>query len=300
MTGRTWPTPRLRAPVVHPRAARAVRRPRPHPGLAGRPGRAGPGAGRVGLLPAGVAETIAEHADVDRCRPGQGRRRNPGHRALHARPDPGPAPLLPEHAREWVYYGATVQDVTDTWIALVMRAVLDIVDRDLARCAAAAASWPAAPRHRDVRAYPRPARAADHLRLQGGGLGRGAGAAPGADRAGPAAAGGRPARWGAGHHGVLGRRRRWRCSTRSPHNWPGRAGHRLDHRPGPDRGVRHAARDGHRHTGQDRQRDLRAAAPGDRRAGRTVHPGQVGSITMPHKRNPELSEHLDTLARGAS
>jgi adenylosuccinate lyase len=26
-------------------------------------------------------------------------------------------------------------------------------------------------------------------------------------------------------------------------------------------------------------------------------PGQVGSITMPHKRNPELSEHLDTLAR---
>jgi adenylosuccinate lyase len=25
--------------------------------------------------------------------------------------------------------------------------------------------------------------------------------------------------------------------------------------------------------------------------------GQVGSITMPHKRNPELSEHLDTLAR---
>jgi adenylosuccinate lyase len=26
-------------------------------------------------------------------------------------------------------------------------------------------------------------------------------------------------------------------------------------------------------------------------------PGQVGSITMPHKRNPELSEHLGTLAR---
>jgi adenylosuccinate lyase len=26
-------------------------------------------------------------------------------------------------------------------------------------------------------------------------------------------------------------------------------------------------------------------------------PGTVGSITMPHKRNPELSEHLDTLAR---
>jgi len=25
--------------------------------------------------------------------------------------------------------------------------------------------------------------------------------------------------------------------------------------------------------------------------------GAVGSITMPHKRNPEASEHLDTLAR---
>jgi hypothetical protein len=28
---------------------------------------------------------------------------------------------LPEHAREWVYYGATVQDLSDTWSALVMR-----------------------------------------------------------------------------------------------------------------------------------------------------------------------------------
>ena len=28
-------------------------------------------------------------------------------------------------------------------------------------------------------------------------------------------------------------------------------------------------------------------------------PGTVGSITMPHKRNPELSEHLGTLARVA-
>lgn len=28
-------------------------------------------------------------------------------------------------------------------------------------------------------------------------------------------------------------------------------------------------------------------------------PGTVGSITMPHKRNPEISEHLGTLARVA-
>lgn len=31
--------------------------------------------------------------------------------------------------------------------------------------------------------------------------------------------------------------------------------------------------------------------------GEAVAPGGVGSITMPHKRNPERSEHLDTLAR---
>ena len=44
-------------------------------------------------------------------------------RALQAR--------LPEHAREHVYYGATVQDVSDTAAALEMRAVGAIVWRDL-------------------------------------------------------------------------------------------------------------------------------------------------------------------------
>ena len=38
---------------------------------------------------------------------------------------------LPEHAREHVYYGATVQDVSDTAAALEMRAVGSIVWRDL-------------------------------------------------------------------------------------------------------------------------------------------------------------------------
>ena len=38
---------------------------------------------------------------------------------------------LPEHAREHVYYGATVQDVSDTAAALEMRAVAEIVWRDL-------------------------------------------------------------------------------------------------------------------------------------------------------------------------
>ena len=38
---------------------------------------------------------------------------------------------LPEDVAEHVYYGATVQDVTDTWFALVMRDVGDLVERDL-------------------------------------------------------------------------------------------------------------------------------------------------------------------------
>ncbi len=39
--------------------------------------------------------------------------------------------VLPEHAREHVYYGITVQDVTDTWFGLVMRDVGALVWRDL-------------------------------------------------------------------------------------------------------------------------------------------------------------------------
>src|SRR5579863_48375 len=40
---------------------------------------------------------------------------------------------LPEHAREWVYYGATVQDLSDTWFALVFRRLGDIAERDVTR-----------------------------------------------------------------------------------------------------------------------------------------------------------------------
>lgn len=39
--------------------------------------------------------------------------------------------ILPPEAREWVYYGGTVQDLTDTWTALAMRRVSEIARRDL-------------------------------------------------------------------------------------------------------------------------------------------------------------------------
>jgi len=38
----------------------------------------------------------------------------------------------PNNSGEWVYYGATVQDITDTWTALVLRKVREIVGRELA------------------------------------------------------------------------------------------------------------------------------------------------------------------------
>ncbi|HEX2178727.1 MAG TPA: adenylosuccinate lyase family protein [Actinomycetota bacterium] len=39
--------------------------------------------------------------------------------------------ILPAGDREWVYYGATVQDLTDTWTSLTMKRVGGIVWRDL-------------------------------------------------------------------------------------------------------------------------------------------------------------------------
>lgn len=39
----------------------------------------------------------------------------------------------PHDSGEWVYYGATVQDITDTWMALVLQRVREIVGRELAQ-----------------------------------------------------------------------------------------------------------------------------------------------------------------------
>ena len=56
--------------------------------------------------------------------------------------------LLPDVAREHVYVGATVQDVTDTWFALVMRDVGTVVWRDL--CAIEDRLLALAVEHRDT------------------------------------------------------------------------------------------------------------------------------------------------------
>ncbi|HEX5619966.1 MAG TPA: adenylosuccinate lyase family protein, partial [Solirubrobacteraceae bacterium] len=55
---------------------------------------------------------------------------------------------LSAEAGEWVYYGATVQDVADTWTGLVARRMLEIADRDLGAIDAALARL--AGEHRDT------------------------------------------------------------------------------------------------------------------------------------------------------
>ena len=86
---------------------------------------------RLGLIPSEAATLIAQHAraemlDLDLI--GAETRRTSHSmlgliRALQQ--------ILPEPAREYVYVGATVQDITDTWFALVMREVGAVAWRDL-------------------------------------------------------------------------------------------------------------------------------------------------------------------------
>lgn len=83
------------------------------------------------IIPQRAAAAIREHADpslLDLAFVAE-RTRSSGHSMLgliH-----GLRRLLPDHASEWVYYGATVQDVTDTWTGLVMRRVGGVLWRQL-------------------------------------------------------------------------------------------------------------------------------------------------------------------------
>lgn len=87
----------------------------------------------VGLVPRAAAEAITAHADVSGLDLDlvAEQTRSTGHSTIGL--IQALRETLPEHAREWVYYGATVQDVTDTWFALLFKAVGDIAERDLTR-----------------------------------------------------------------------------------------------------------------------------------------------------------------------
>ena len=86
---------------------------------------------RLGIIPDDAAAQIAVHAqaselDLDYL---AGETRRTSHSMLGL--INALQQILPEEATKHVYVGATVQDVTDTWFALVMRDVGEVVWRDL-------------------------------------------------------------------------------------------------------------------------------------------------------------------------
>ena len=206
--------------------------------------------------------------------------------------------ILPASAAEWVYYGTTVQDLTDTWTALAMRSVGSILWRDLR--AVEGLLLGLAERHRDTPM-------AGRTHGQGGS---------------PITFGLKAASWAdeVGRH--LERLRqgasRWLVGQLAGGvgtlAFFGEAGPELRRRfcvrlGLADPGVSWT-------TSRDRLAEfttLLALVSGTlARIGNEVYqlqrpeigelreatrPGAVGSITMPHKRNPETAEHLVTLWR---
>ena len=206
--------------------------------------------------------------------------------------------VLPAEAREWVYWGATVQDLTDTWTAQVLRATGDILARDLRR--AELATLAMAERHRDTimagRTHGQP------------GL--------------PITFGFKAAVWASelGRHldrlaegrtrwevvqlgGALGTMEFWGdASLPLLEAFAARLGLGVPDLPWITARDRVAE-----FVGLLAMVTATLAKVGNEiyqlqrpEIGELSEPftsGQVGSITMPHKRNPELSEHLATLAR---
>ncbi len=252
----------------------------------------------VGLVPAAAAEAIRAHADVrliDLDLVAK-QTRATGHSTMgliRALRD-----LLPEHAREWVYYGATVQDLSDTWFALVFRAVGDIAVRDVTRMRDRALDL--AGEYRDT-----PMCGRTHGQ-------------PGL----PITFGFKAAVWAAEldrHLERLGQgRARWEAvqlggALGSMEFWGDQALGLLDAFAGQlGLGVPVipwiTARDGVAEfawllaaisatAGKIGNEVYQLQRPEIGELRESMPPGTVGSITMPHKRNPEISEHLVTLSR---
>ena len=251
-----------------------------------------------GLLPAGAAATITELArvellDLDLV---AAQTRETGHstlgliRALQQ--------VLPPEVHQHVYVGATVQDVTDTWTSLALREICRLVRRDVLRAERAALGL--AVRHRDTvmagRTHGQPGapitfgwKAASWADELGRHLDR-------LDEGAP--------RWLVGQLGGG-------VGTLAAH---GAAGLAVRRRFCAELGLGEpvtswlTARDRIAEVGQvlamisgtlarigGEVYELQRPELGE--LAEPVRPGVVGSITMPHKRNPERSEHLDTLAR---
>jgi adenylosuccinate lyase len=251
-----------------------------------------------GLVPAAAADQITERASVDLLDLDlvAAETRASGHstlgliRALRQ--------VLDDDVHPYVYVGATVQDLTDTWTSLALRAVLREVRRDLRRLEELLLEL--AELHRDTlgpgRTHGQPgapvtfglkaASWADEVRRhldrlhEGaprwlvGQLGGGVGTLAALGPAGPAVRQRLCAELGLADPGISWLTARDRIAE---------VGAVLTMVTGT------LARLG------GEVYELQRPEIGELRE--TPRPGVVGSITMPHKVNPERSEHLDTLAR---
>jgi 3-carboxy-cis,cis-muconate cycloisomerase len=251
----------------------------------------------LGIIPAASAEAIAA-ASVDRLdldlAAAETRRTSHSTLGLIA----ALRRALPAEAAEHIYYGATVQDLTDTWTALVIRRTGQVAWRDLG--AVEALLLDLAERHRDT---------AMAGRTHG---------QPGS----PVTFGLKVASWA-----DEVRRHRERLAEGAPRWLCGQLGGAVGTlaffgERGLELRRRFCERLGLRDpvvpwlTARDRVAEfghlLAMITATLARIGAEVYalqrpeigelrepsaPGAVGSITMPHKRNPEGSEHLDTLAR---
>lgn len=252
----------------------------------------------VGIIPVAAAEEIERHADVNLLDLGRvaAETRTTGHSTLgliRCLQD-----VLPPEAREWVYYGATVQDVSDTWTALLIRDVSAIVDRELGRLEASAARL-----------------AADHATTIMSGRTH-------AQVGLPITFGFKAAVWVSElrrhRQRLADGTRRWNAvqlggAVGTMEFWGDRAlplleafARRIGLRA-PDIAWL-TARDGVAEfvsvlgmttatIGKIGQEVLQLQRPELGEVRERTTPGVVGSITMPHKVNPEISEHLVTLAR---
>jgi adenylosuccinate lyase len=253
---------------------------------------------QMDIVPVEAAKAIAREARVDRLDLGfvAEETRRTGHSTLgliH-----GLRRILPEDAGEWAYYGVTVQDVSDTWTALTMRSVGAVVWRDLR--AIEGSLLDLAHRHRDTQMAGRThgqlgapitfglkaagwgdevRRHLDRLREGGprwlvGQLGGAVGTLGFFGDRGPELRRRFCEGLGLGDPGIAWTAARDRVAEFASvlamvASTLARIGNEVDQLQRPEIG------------------ELREPAA----------EGAVGSITMPHKRNPEISEHLVTLSR---
>jgi len=254
----------------------------------------------VGLVPRAAADAIQAGADVSQLDLAlvAEQTRATGHSTLGL--IQALRSSLPAEAREWVYYGATVQDVSDTWFALVFKALGAIAERDVGRmrdrALALAAEYRDSPMCGRSHGQPglpvtfgfkaavwateldrhlarlRQGRSRWELAQLGGALGT-------------------MEFWGERALGLLGA-------------FAGRLGLGVPDVPWL------TARDGVAEfvwllaamsatAGKIGNEVYQLQRPEIGEVCESFTPGTVGSITMPHKRNPEISEHLVTLSRAA-